>query len=93
MKQEIYQDGKHKLTIQSTDGDRCDLVTLPKLITKEASMSPRGFDELFFCFLGPGVTHVEAYEKAENVHQRYFDKPRYSDYDSFRKSKEQRLKK
>lgn len=92
MKQEIYQDGKLKVTLQSTDGTSCDIVTMPKIIIKNCSMSAEGFDELFFQFLKGNVTHTQAYESAEEVHEKYFERRRYSDYDSFRKAKAQRRK-
>lgn len=92
MKHEVYQDGKLRMTLESTDG-RCDIVTMPKVLVKECSMSARGFEELFFIFLKGNVTHTQAYEQAEVVHENYFDRRRYSDYDSFRKSKDQRMKK
>jgi hypothetical protein len=79
MKQEIYQDGKLKMTLISTDGSACDIVTMPKVLVKECSMSSTGFDELFFSFLKENVTHTQAYEQAEQVQRR-----RYSSYESFK---------
>ena len=84
MKHEIYQDGKIKLTLQSTDGSACDIVVMPKTLVKECSMSAKGFEELFFCFLDQNVTHTEAYEKAETVHESFFEKRKYSGFESFK---------
>jgi hypothetical protein len=83
MKHEVYQDGKLKMTLESTDG-RCDIVTLPKMLVKECSMSARGFEELFFIFLKANVTHTQAYEQAEVVHESYFEKRKYGSYESFK---------
>jgi hypothetical protein len=91
MKREIYQDGQLKYTLQSTDGT-CDIVTMPKVLVKNCSMTADGFEELFFCFLKGNVTHTKAYEQAEEVHEQYFGKTRYSDYNSFRNAKDQRRK-
>jgi hypothetical protein len=94
MKQEIYQDGKLRMTLQSTDGNGCDIVVMPKVLVKNCSMSAEGFDELFFSFYNNGsVTHTAAYEKAEQVHEQYFEKRKYSDYESYRVSKSKRLNK
>lgn len=93
MKQEIYQGGRLKMTIQSTDGAACDLVMMPKMIAKECSMTAKGFDELFFCFLDQNVTHAQAYEKAEMVHENYFGRRKYSAFESFKAYKHQRLSK
>lgn len=85
MKQEIYQDGKLSMTIESTDG-ACDIVTLPKMLVKNCSMSAEGFDELVFGFVKQNVSHTEAYHKAEAVHEQYFGKPRYTDHGSYKSS-------
>jgi hypothetical protein len=84
MKQEIYQDGKLKMTLISTDGSACDIVTMPKVLVKECSMSSTGFDELFFSFLKENVTHTQAYEQAEQIHEHFFERRRYSSYESFK---------
>lgn len=93
MRKEIYQDGKLKMTLTSTDGKGCDIVVMPKVLVKECSMSANGFEELFFGFLKGNVSHTQAYDQAEEVHESYFERRRYSDYDSFRKAKSQRKNK
>lgn len=84
MKQEIYQDGKLRMTLQSTDGNGCDIVVMPKVLVKNCSMSAEGFEELFFTFCKGNVSHTEAYERAEGVHESYFEKRKYSSYESFK---------
>ncbi len=84
MKQEIYQDGKLKLTLVCTDGNSCDIVTMPKVLAKECSLSAEGFDDLFISFLKGNVSHTQAYEQAEQVHELYFEKRKYSCYHSFK---------
>lgn len=84
MKHEIYQDGKLKMTLVPTDGKACDIIVMPKVLVKECTMSAKGFDELFFHFLEPNVTHTAAYERAEQVHENYFGKTKYSSYESFK---------
>jgi hypothetical protein len=83
--------GHVKWTIESTDGNlsASDFVT----VVTNCSMSPTGFDELFFRFVNDSRTHIEAYERAEKVHETILGKRRYSDYTSFAESKRQRLKK
>jgi hypothetical protein len=93
MTKEIYQDGKLKVTLQSTDGKACDIVVLPKVLVKECSMSANGFEELFFGFLKGNVSHTEAYDKAEEVHENYFEKRKYSSYESFKATKYRNHKK
>jgi hypothetical protein len=84
MKQHIYQDGKLKVTLQSTDDSGCEIVVMPKVLVKECSMSANGFEELFFQFLKGNVSHTEAYDKAEELHETYFEKRKYSSYESFK---------
>lgn len=80
----VFQNGKHQLTIQSTDGSSCDIVVMPKSLVQQCSMTSRGFEELFFIFLKEDISHTEAYEKAEQVHENYFEKRKYSSYESFK---------
>lgn len=90
MRLEISENGVVKWTIESTDGNlsQGDVVT----VISNCAMSPKGFDELFFRFINESKTHVHAYERAEKVHEIMLGKRKYSDYDSYRKAKEQRLK-
>lgn len=41
----------------------------------------------------PGITYYAAYHEAEKQHIAIFGKPRYSSYDSFRKSRKNTLTK
>ena len=75
---------KMQYTFVSTDGGKCDIVTVSKDLLKNASMTSEGFDGLFFNELKTSITHVEAYEKAEEVHYSYFEKRKYSSYESFK---------
>lgn len=93
MTKEIYQDGKLKVTVQSTDGKACDIIVMPKVLVKECSLTAEGFDELFFSFLKENVSHTEAYERAEIIHESYFEKRRYKDYEVYKSSKSRRLNK
>lgn len=82
-----------KYTFVSTDGGKCDIVTVSKDLLKNASMSVDVFEDLFFDATKTSATYMEAYEKVEVIHEQLFEKRRYSDYDSFRKVKERRVKK
>lgn len=75
---------KIEYTFISTDGSKCDIVIISKDLLKNASMTSEGFDNLFFDALKTSSTHVEAYEKAEQVHYQYFEKNKYSSYESFK---------
>ena len=52
-------------------------------------MSADKFEEVF-CELKAQHNSLIAYEKAEEIHERLFGSPRYSDYDSFRVSMSRR---
>ena len=82
-----------KYTYVSTDGTRCDIVTVSKDLLKNCTMSADGFEQLFFGHTQTSSTYTEAYEKAEDEHEKLFEKRRYSDYNSFRNTKTQRMKK
>lgn len=62
------------------------------MINEEANalMTPRGFDAEFFRNLATSKTHLEAYLKTEKKYKSYFGKTRYSSFDSYRKSRDQR---
>ena len=82
-----------KYTYVHTDRSKCDIITISKDLLKNASMSAEVFEELFFDASRTSTTYMEAYEKVEIIHEQYFEKRRYSDYDSFRKCKTQKMKK
>ena len=89
---EIYQDGKLKLTITEI-GSTSDIVILPKQVAEGATMTANGFDQIFYACLSGAKSNAEAYEKAEEIHLSYFQKRKYSGYQSFAVSKSQRFKK
>lgn len=84
---------KINYTFTSTDGSKCEIVTISKDVLKNCTMSAEGFEQLFFDQVRVSTTYVEAYEKAEEEHERVFEKRRYSDYNSFRNCKTQKMKK
>jgi hypothetical protein len=57
-----------------------------------ALISPEGFERKFFKNCKDSKTYIEAYEKTEKEYSEYFGRRRYSCYDSFRVSKNKRLK-
>ena len=75
-----------KYTFVSTDGSKCDLVTVSKDLLKNANMSAESFDDLVISFRKENVSLTDAYYKAEEVHEFYFGKPRYSDHGSYKAS-------
>lgn len=83
MKYELLRDGILYMTIETIGGD-LDLAILPKSVIKDSALSPKSFEELFYKCTRESSTYVEAYEKAEKIHEEYFTKRRYSSYDSFR---------
>lgn len=92
---QIFEDGKLKWTIEAVGPgiSSNDIKILPSSIVKGCTLSPVTFDEIFLEKLKECKTHVEAYEKTEQLHEQYFEKRKYSDYDSFKVSKSNRLKK
>lgn len=84
MAQRIYHDGQLKYTITSTDGSQCEIVTMPKVLVQNSSLSSEGFEEVFFSFLKGDASHKQAYERAEKLHESYFGKEKYSSYESFK---------
>ena len=57
-----------------------------------ALLSPKGFDERFWKYAKESKTYLEAYEKTEIEHNKYFGKRRYSDYNSYRNCRDKRIK-
>lgn len=82
MKVEIFRDGKLYMTIDQTDGSDY-IVVLPKSLARGMRSSSESFKELFFKCMGESSNGAEAYEKAEMIHEKYFDSRRYSSYESF----------
>lgn len=75
-----------------TDGSKCEIVTVSKDLLQNCNMTAEGFEQCFFNAAKTSSTYMEAYEKVEIMHEDLFNHRRYSDYDSFRKSKAQRHK-
>lgn len=71
-----------RYVVHQLDG-RGDIIALPRTFLKGLSMSADRFEEVFSEFK-ERHNNVMAYEKAEELHERLFGSPRYSDYDSFR---------
>lgn len=53
----------------------------------------RAFDELVDQFLGIENTHKAAYERAEREHEKLTGRRRYGDHESYRVSRNRRIKK
>lgn len=75
-----------KYTYISTDGSKCDIVCISKDLLQNATMSSDSFDDLVMTFRKENVSLTEAYHKAEEVHEHYFGRPRYSDHGSYKAS-------
>jgi hypothetical protein len=75
-----------KYTYISTDGSKCDIVTVSKDLLKNCTMRADVFDDLVINFSKENISLTEAYHKAEEVHEHYFGKPRYTDHGSYRAS-------
>jgi len=91
---QIYENGKLKWTIEAIGAGISpnDITIIPTSIAKGCTLSAASFDEVFMEKLRESKTHIEAYEKAEQLHESYFGKRKYSDHDSFKVSKSNRLK-
>jgi ABC-type xylose transport system substrate-binding protein len=75
-----------KYTFISTDGSKCDIVTVSKDLLKNATMSAEVFDDLVISFTKENISMTEAYYKAEEVHEEYFGRPRYTDHGVYKSS-------
>ena len=73
-------------------GEDVDFAILPKSIVKDSSLSPKGFEELVFKCYKDESSHEKAYYKAEEIHVEYFGSKKYASFESFRVSKNQRIK-
>jgi hypothetical protein len=94
MKLDIYQNGRLLYSIESTDSlSPTDIAVVSKNVLQKSSISAEGFDDLFFDSLKESRSHKEAYFKAEEKHFNIFGTKRYTDFDSYRISKSNRLKK
>lgn len=69
-------------------------MTTPQQLPREALelLKATGFDNLFWQKLREAKTQAEAYEQAEKEYHSYFQKNKYSSFDSYRKSRDRRFK-
>lgn len=89
MKIELFRDGHLYMTIDYV-GTTGELVVLPKSLVKDSSMSHESFENLFHECARESKTYTEAYEKAESIHEQYFEKRRYASFESFSTVKNRR---
>jgi len=84
MKLELFKDGQLYMTIEAVGDIGDDFEIIPKRLMKDSSLSDKTFKELYYKFAKDASSYPEAYEQAEQVHEKYFEKRRYSGYESFR---------
>lgn len=75
-----------KYTFTSTDGSKCEMITVSKDMVRNASLSAEAFDDLVMEYRKDNVSITQAYHKAEQTHMSVFGKPRYSDHNSYKVS-------
>jgi hypothetical protein len=91
---QLFEDGKLKWTMEPVgDVSQSDFVILPKTLMVGGCMSADAFDRIFWANVTMSNTNRDAYEKAEQLHQQYFERRKYSDYETYKSSKSQRMKK
>lgn len=91
---ELFQDGKLVVRIEPIGNVVSgDFTFLPQSLAKGCQLNAESFDDLFHNCLKVEKLHTKAYDKAEEIHEQWFGERKYSDYESFRVSKSQRLKK
>lgn len=98
---EVFQDGKLKLRLEGVGSSFSsdDIMVLPKAIADKCVMRAPAFDELFYSALRENfphitnITHEQAYNKAEKIHEQYLGKRRYENFESFRRSRDRRIAK
>lgn len=82
-----------KYTFVSTDGSKCEMITVSKDMVRNASLSAEAFDDLVMEYRKGNVSLTEAYYKAEETHMNIFGKPRYSDHGSYKANYSRRHRK
>ncbi len=55
-------------------------------------VDPQGFDNLFLKEISKGKSHTQAFEELNREYKEAFGRDRYSSYDSYRKTRAQRIK-
>tara|TARA_R100001440_G_scaffold74743_2_gene100558 strand:+ start:681 stop:887 length:207 start_codon:yes stop_codon:yes gene_type:complete len=58
-----------------------------------ALLTPEGFDERFWSEASNTKTYKQAYENVEKDFEKYFQRRKYSDYNSYRNCRDKRIKK
>lgn len=88
MKLELFQDGKLVVSIEPVGNIASgDFTILPKSILNGAKLSSDSFEELFFEKVKSTNTYMEAYNQAEEIHEEYFGRRRWSCYENFSRSR------
>lgn len=88
MKLELFQDGKLVVSIEPVGNIASgDFTILPKSILTGVKLSPESFEDLFIKQINNTNSRMEAYHKAEEIHQEYFGVRRWSCYESFSRSR------
>jgi hypothetical protein len=91
---ELYENGKLKWTMEPVGNvSQSDFVVMPKTLIAGACMSADAFDRIFWANVSHCDTNRDAYEKAEQLHQQYFERRKYSDYETYKSSKSKRMRK
>lgn len=52
-----------------------------------------GFTKKFYEYLGQNMSQKDAFDKLNSEYEQLFGKPRYANYDSYRKAREYQVKK
>lgn len=90
---QLYENGNLKWTMEPVgDVSQSDFVVLPKDLVAGSCMSAEAFDRIFWANVTMSESNRVAYEKAEQMHQQFFSRRKYSDYETYKSSKSQRMK-
>jgi hypothetical protein len=91
---ELFDNGKLKWTMEPVGNvSQSDFVVMPKTLIAGGSMSADAFDRIFWSNVPQSTTNRDAYEKAELLHQQYFERRKYSDYETYKSCKSKRMRK
>lgn len=60
-------------------------------IDAQRLLTTKGFDAEFFRNLATSKTHLEAYEKTEEIYRSIFGRNRYRSFESYRNSRDRRI--
>ncbi len=92
MKVDLFTGGRFLFSV-IVDCSVDELILVPRWLVNNASADAEGFDQLFFQAIKSSRTHLEAYEKAEVQHRATFGKNKYSSFESYKITKQKRLRK